>query len=114
MKENLRPGETFPDIELPSHEDEVVKLSSIIRGFPTAIVFSRGYFCPKDRRQLLAYVAYLQPELIVNYCKLVIVSVDDPMISKEVSDGIGATFPCLRDLLRNTIRELDLVVSPGP
>ncbi len=91
MKENLRPGEEFPDIELPSHEDEVVKLSSIIRGFPTAVAFSRGYFCPKDRRQLLNYVAYLQPELIVNYCKLVIVSVDNPMISKEIRDGIGAT-----------------------
>src|SRR5713101_4027990 len=90
MKENLRPGEKFPDIELPNHEGEVVRLSSIIRGFPTAVVFSRGYFCPKDRRQLLNYAAYLQPELIVNYCKLVIVSVDNPMISKEVRDGIGA------------------------
>ena len=43
MKENLRPGVEFPHIELPSHEDEVVKLSSIIHGFPTAVVFSRGY-----------------------------------------------------------------------
>ena len=42
MKENLQPGEEFPDIELPSHEDEVVKLSSVIRSFPTAVVFSRG------------------------------------------------------------------------
>ena len=109
MKENLRPGEEFPDIELPSHEDEVVKLSSIMRGFPTAVVFSRGYFCPKDRRQLLNYVAYLQPELIVNYCKLVIVSVDNPMISKEVRDGIGATFPFLCDSDRKIIRELDIV-----
>jgi len=68
MEENLRLGEKFPDIETSSHEDEVVKLSSIIRGFPTAVVFSRGHFCPKDRRQLLNYVAQLQPELIVNYC----------------------------------------------
>jgi peroxiredoxin len=109
MKENLRPGETFPDIELPSHEDEVVKLSSVIRGFPTAVVFSRGYFCPKDRRQLLNYVTYLQPELIVNYCKLVIVSVDNPIISKEVRDGIGATFPFLCDSDRKIIRDLDIV-----
>src|SRR5713101_7321152 len=111
MKENLRPGEKFPDIELPNHEGEVVRLSSIIRGFPTAVVFSRGYFCPKDRRQLLNYVAYLQPELIVNYCKLVIVSVDNPMISKEVRDVIGATFPFLCDSERETIRELAIVDS---
>ena len=109
MKENLRPGEEFPDIVLPSHEDEVVKLSSIIRGFPTAVVFSRGYFCPKDRRQLLNYVTYLQPELIVNYCRLVIVSVDNPIISREVRDGIGATFPFLCDSDRKIIRELDIV-----
>ena len=109
MKENLRPGEEFPDIELPSHEDEVVKLSSISGGFPTAVAFSRGYFCPKDRRQLLNYVAYLQPELIVNYCKLVIVSVDNPMVSKEVRDGIGATFPFLCDSDRKIIRKLDIV-----
>ena len=55
MKDSLKLGETFPDIELPDHEGAVVKLSSIIRGFPTAVVFSRGYFCPKDRRQLLNY-----------------------------------------------------------
>jgi peroxiredoxin len=109
MKENLRPRETFPDSELSSHEDEVVKLSSIIRGFPTAVVFSRGYFCPKDRRQLLNYVTYLQPELIVNYCKLVIVSVDNPIISKKVRDGIGATFPFLCDSDRKIIRDLDIV-----
>ena len=114
MKENLRPGEEFPDIELPNHEDEVVKLSSISRGFPTAVVFSRGYFCPKDRRQLLNYVAYLQPELIVNYCKLVIVSVDNPPVSKEVRDGIGATFAFLCDADRKIIRELDIVDATDP
>ena len=113
MKDSLKPGETFPDIELPNHEGAVVRLSSIIRGFPTAVVFSRGYFCPKDRRQLLNYVAYLQPELIVNYCKLVIVSVDNPMVSKEVRDGIGATFPFLCDSDRKIIQELDIVDTTG-
>ena len=62
-----------------------------------------------DRRQQVNYVAYLQPELIVNYCKLVIVSVDNPMVSKEVRDGIGATFPFLCDSDRKIIRELDIV-----
>src|SRR2546430_17706078 len=114
MKENLRPGEEFPDIELPSHEDEVVKLSSIIRGFPTAVVFSRGYFCPKDRRQLLNYVAYLQPELIVTYCKLVIVSVANLPVSNEDRAGIGATFAFLCNADRKIIRELDIVDATDP
>jgi peroxiredoxin len=113
MKDSLKPGEMFPDIDLPNHEGAVVKLSSIMRGFPTAVVFSRGHFCPKDRRQLLNYVAYLQPELIVNYCKLVIVSVDSPMVSTEVRDGIGATFPFLCDSDRKIIQELDIVDTTG-
>lgn len=44
MRENLRPGEKFLDVELPNQDNQPVKLSSIIRGFPTAVVFSRGYF----------------------------------------------------------------------
>jgi peroxiredoxin len=44
MREHLRPGEKFPDIELPDQNEELTKLSSLMRGFPTAVVFSRGYY----------------------------------------------------------------------
>ena len=44
VRENLRPGEKFPDIELVNENDELTKLSSLMRGFPTAVVFSRGYY----------------------------------------------------------------------
>jgi hypothetical protein len=44
MRENLRPGEKFPDIELPNQNEERTRLSSLMRGFPTAVVFSRGYY----------------------------------------------------------------------
>ena len=44
MREHLRPGQTFPDIELPGEDGELTKLSSLMRGFPTAVVFSRGYY----------------------------------------------------------------------
>lgn len=114
MREELQPGNKFPDIELPDQDKEVVKLSSLMRGFPAVVVFSRGYYCPKDRRQLTNYVAYLQPELIVNYCKLVVVSVDDPMLTKEVKDGLGATFPFLCDTEKQVINELDIVDSSDP
>jgi len=114
MRDDLRPGNKFPDVELPNHDNEVVKLSSIVRGFPTVIAFSRGYYCPKDRRQLSNYVEHLQPELIVNYCKLVVISVDDPMLSREVRDGLGATFPFLSDNERKIITELDIVDASDP
>jgi len=44
MQDNLRPGETFPDIELPGDDGKLTKLSSLMRGFPTVVVFSRGYY----------------------------------------------------------------------
>jgi peroxiredoxin len=44
MRENLKPGEEFPDIELPSADGELTKLSSLMDGFPTVVVFSRGYY----------------------------------------------------------------------
>ena len=44
MRENLRPGAGFPDIELPNQEGVPTKLSSLMGGFPTAVVFSRGYY----------------------------------------------------------------------
>ena len=44
MRENLRPGEQFPDIELPNQEEELTKLSSVMGGFPTVVSFSRGAY----------------------------------------------------------------------
>jgi hypothetical protein len=44
MRDILRPGQKFPDIELANDNDELTKVSSLMRGFPTVIVFSRGYY----------------------------------------------------------------------
>jgi hypothetical protein len=44
MRSNLRPGEKFPDIELPKQDGRLTKLSSLMGGFPTGVVFSRGYY----------------------------------------------------------------------
>lgn len=44
MRDDLRPGNQFPDIELPNQDGEPVKLSTLMRGFPTVVAFSRGYY----------------------------------------------------------------------
>ncbi len=44
VREDLRPGHKFPDIELPNQDKEVVRLSGIIRGLPTVVAFTRGYY----------------------------------------------------------------------
>jgi hypothetical protein len=58
-------------LHIPPIRPELVsrprKLSQLLRGFPGVLIFSRGHYCPQDRRQLTNYVAHLQPEFRVNY-----------------------------------------------
>ncbi len=67
MRGDLRTGGKFPDIELPDHTGELRRLSRILGEFPGVLIFGRGHYCPKDRRQLTNYVTELQPEFRVNY-----------------------------------------------
>ena len=56
----------------------------------------------------------LQPELPVNYCKLVVVTVDDAATTRDLRDSIGATYPFFIDNDRKFIRELDMVDHTDP
>ncbi len=114
MHKDLQIGNKFPDFELPDHNGNLKKLSQIMRDFPTALIFSRGYFCPKDRRQMQNYVDYLQPELRVNYCKMLTVSVDDPIMTTEVRDQLDADWPFLCDPDRKLLHDLEMVDSTDP
>jgi peroxiredoxin len=44
MRNDLKPGQRFPDIELPNQDGQPTKLSSLIGGFPIVVVFSRGSY----------------------------------------------------------------------
>ncbi|MBW3540341.1 MAG: redoxin domain-containing protein [Planctomycetes bacterium] len=55
------------------------------------------------------YVAQLQPELDVNYCRLVVVWTDDPASTRAARQEWGAHFPFLCDHERKVIAELDIV-----
>jgi len=114
MRSDLRSGSKFPDIELPDHTGEPRKLSAILGGFPGVLIFGRGYYCPKDRRQLTNYVAELQPEFRVNYCKMITVTVDGEMTTNEVRDALGADWPFLMDPDRKLLHELEMVDKTDP
>lgn len=114
MRSDLIVGEKFPDFELPDHTGEKVRLSQLLRGFPGVLIFSRGYFCPKDRRQMMNYVEHLQPELRVNYCKMITVSVDDKFTTQEVRDQLNANWPFLSDPDRRLLHELEMVDKTDP
>ncbi len=109
MRADLQIGSKFPNFSLSDHGGEPRKLSHILRGFPGVLIFSRGYYCPKDRRQQANYVQYLQPELRVNYCKMITVSIDDQMNTREVRDALGADWVFLSDADRTLLHELEMV-----
>jgi peroxiredoxin len=58
---------------------------------------------------LANYVALLQPELEVNYCKLAVVWTDDPAATRAARKELGARFPFLCDHQRRVIADLDIV-----
>ena len=114
MRSDLKVGALFPDFELPDQDGAPRKLSSLLRGFPGVLIFGRGYFCPKDRRQLTAYVAELQPEFRVNYCHMISVSVDDKMHTNETREALGADWAFLMDPDRRLLHELEMVDTTDP
>ncbi|MCZ6633943.1 MAG: redoxin domain-containing protein [bacterium] len=59
--------------------------------------------------QLELYARDLQPELKVNYCRLLAVSVDDRETTSALRQKIGANWPFLIDDQRHLIHELDIV-----
>ncbi|BAY66630.1 cold shock protein (plasmid) [Calothrix brevissima NIES-22] len=120
MTTTLTIGGTFPDAELPNHENEVVKLSSFTQpglvdrylgftdGYPLIVVFYRGFFCPRDRQQLLQLVQF-QNELAVNYCQLVTVGVDASIVQAAFRAGLGAQWQFLCDEARSLVKQINIL-----
>jgi peroxiredoxin len=63
---------------------------------------------------LANYVLDLQPELEVNYCRLVVVWTDDPASTRVTRQKLAATFPFLCDHERKVIAELDIMDTTDP
>lgn len=120
MTVNLRVGDKFPDFQLPSHCEEATQLSQLTQpstmdkhlgffdGYPLIVVFYRGFFCPRDRQQMLQLLQF-QDELRVNYCQLVSISVDSPMVQAAFRAGLGAQWIFLSDQKREAIAQLNIL-----
>src|SRR5207249_64589 len=61
----------------------------------------------KCQVQLRHYVEF-QKELAINYCKLVVVSVDPPEVNAALRVGLDAEFPFLSDHDRKIVQALDM------
>ncbi|MBD2103923.1 cold shock domain-containing protein [Leptolyngbya sp. FACHB-261] len=120
MTTNLQVGDRFPDVELRTHENELVKLSSFTQpslmdrylefldGYPLIVVFYRGFFCPRDRQQFSQLVQF-QNELAVNYSKLVTIGVDPPLVQAAFRAGLGAQWQFLCDEQRELIKQINIL-----
>lgn len=120
MENSLKPNDLFPDFELPDHNGKVRQLSSFTAqsdadkrygfndGYPVVVIFSRGFFCPRDQRQFRSLVDF-QDELKVNYCKLVSISVDEVLVSAAFRAGLGANWAFFSDVERRVIKQLNLL-----
>ena len=106
----MRPtkGERLPDIELPDHTGRVRKLSDVAAGDPLALLFSRGWWCPKEQRHLSEMTAF-QDELEVAYARVALISVDPPEVQAAFRAGLGARFTFLSDARREWVEKLDLL-----
>ncbi|MDQ3435271.1 MAG: redoxin domain-containing protein [Actinomycetota bacterium] len=104
----LVPGERFPDLDLPDHTGRDRLLSEAAGGDPVALVFSRGWFCPKEQRYLRE-LTRLQDECEVAYTRIVVVSVDPPAEQSALRAGLGARFLILSDAERRWLPRLGLL-----
>jgi peroxiredoxin len=103
----VRPGERFPDLDLPDHTGRDRTLSEVAGGDPVALLASRGWWCPKEQRYMRE-LCRLQDELEVAYARLVVVSVDPPEVQAAFRAGVGARFVFLSDAERRWLPRLGL------
>jgi cold shock CspA family protein/peroxiredoxin len=120
MSAHLQKGQRFPDLALPDHHGQIVRLSQLTaadefsrrlgftEGRPLIVVFYRGFFCPRDRLQLSQLTAFYS-ELVLSCASLVAISVDPSMVAAVYRAGLGATFPFLSDQHRSAITQLGIV-----
>lgn len=120
MPETLKPGEIFPDFELPDQNGKHRKLSASTRqskaderygfkdGYPVIVIFFRGFFCPRDQQQFRQLVEF-QEELKVNFCNVVSISTDEPIVSSAFRSGLGAGWTFFSDVDRKVINQLGIL-----
>ncbi len=72
------------------------------------MLFSRGWWCPKEQRHLREITA-LQDEFEVAYTRIVVVSVDAPEVQSALRAGLGARFLFLSNAERRWLGRLELL-----
>jgi peroxiredoxin len=113
MRSDIAPGGTFPDYELPDHENVPRKLSEIQGDDPLILTLARGHYCPKEHQQHLE-IAAAYPKIAVAYTQVVTISTDGDHLSKELRGSLGAQWTFLSDPGRIVQKDLDIQEYTDP
>ena len=113
MRADIVPGATFPDYELTDTEKRRRKLSDLQGTDPMILILSRGHFCPKEHQQHLQLAAF-HPQIAVAYTKIVTISTDNILESREFKASVGAQWPFLCDPARKVQKDLDIQEYTDP
>lgn len=107
MRSDIQAGATLPDYSLPDQDGQARRLSELQGGDPMALVLARGGYCPKEHLQHV-WMAAMEPEVQVGYCRFVTLSTDPVLASKEWRQRLGVHWPFLSDEGRQVQRDLDI------
>lgn len=113
MRADIKKGAHFPDYELPDQEGQQRKLSRLQGKDPVVLMLARGGYCPKEDLQH-QWLAAMQIEVQVSYCRLITISTDTVLESKEWRTRLGAQWPFLSDKERELQKDLDIKEYTDP
>ncbi len=113
MRADIVPGGTFPDYELTDQDKKRRRLSELQGDDPMVLVLARGHFCPKDNQQHLQLAAW-QSQLAVAYTRIVTISTDTIVVTREFRNSVGATWTFLADPARRVQKDLDIQEYTDP
>ena len=113
MRPDIAPGATFPDYELPDHENVARKLSDIQGDDPMILTLARGHYCPKEHQQHLDLAANY-PKINVAYTKIATIATDEHHTLQEFRNSVGAQWPFLSDPERTVQKDLDIQEYTDP
>src|SRR4051794_38927779 len=113
MRADIVPGAQFPNYELPDQTGTPRRLSDLQGGDPLALTLARGGYCPKEHLQH-TWMAALEPEVSVGYCRFITISTDSVLESQEWRQRLEAHWPFLSDERRVVQRDLEIVEYTDP
>ena len=109
----MKPGAHFPDYQLPDQDGIARRLGELQGNDPMALMLARGGYCPKEHAQH-AWLADMQGEIEVGYCRLVTISTDGVLGSKEWRQRLGARWHFLSDEKRVVQQDLEIPEYTDP